>query len=176
MVVLDGERVRLRPWRGGDRQGFRAMGADPRVMEFMPSLLSAAAADDLAGRIAADLDRRDWGLWALEVPEKAEFGGFVGLKPVPEDLPFAPAVEVAWRLAPALWGQGYATEAARLALAYGFAVLKLPEIVSFTALPNLRSQAVMRRLDMTAVGEFEHSALPPGHWLRRHVLYRKNAS
>lgn len=151
------------------------MGADPRVMEFMPGLLSAAEADALAERIAAGVDRRGWGLWALEVPGVAEFGGFVGLKEAPDGLPFAPAIEVAWRLDPALWGHGYASEAAALALAHGFGALGLAEIVSFTATVNLRSAAVMLRLAMVPAGEFDHVALPAGHWLRRHVLYRKTA-
>ena len=40
-----------------------------------------------------------------------------------------PAVEIGWRLAADHWGQGYATEAARAVLAYGFERLALPEIV-----------------------------------------------
>lgn len=175
MVELVGERVRLRPWRADDRAAFRRMGADGRVMEFMPSLLSADEADALAGRLAAMMDERGWGLWALEVPGVASFGGFVGLKDAPDALPFAPCVEVAWRLDAALWGRGYATEAARLALDYGFATLGLPEIVSFTATVNRRSQAVMQRLGMEPRGEFDHPVLPVGHRLRRHVLYRTTA-
>lgn len=175
MVELVGDRVILRQWRAGDRTTFRRMGADARVMEFMPGLLSAAEADALAEGIAAVIERQGWGLWALEVPGVAEFGGFVGLKPAPEGVPFGPCVEIAWRLDHALWGHGYASEAARLALDYGFAALGLPEIVSFTAMVNLRSQAVMRRLEMIADGTFDHPVLPEGHWLRRHVLYRKTA-
>lgn len=176
MVALRGERIILRPWRDGDRAAFRRMGTDGRVMEFMPALLSADQSDALARHIADGIDQCGWGLWALEVPGVAEFGGFVGLKPAPADLPFGPCIEIAWRLDAALWGRGYATEAARLALDYGFAVLGLGEIVSFTATVNTRSQAVMRRLGMAAAGEFDHPALPDGHWLRRHVLYRKTAS
>lgn len=151
------------------------MGADARVMEFMPGLLSAEESDALARRIADGIEQCGWGLWALEVPGVAEFGGFVGLKQAPAGVPFGPCIEIGWRLDAALWGRGYATEAARLALDHGFAVLGLGEIVSFTATVNTRSQAVMRRLGMTAAGAFDHPALPDGHWLRRHVLYRKTA-
>ena len=58
-------------------------------------------------------------------------------------------VEVGWRLPRWAWGHGYATEAAREALAVGFDEVGLAEIVSFTAVPNERSQAVMRRLGMS---------------------------
>lgn len=162
----------LRPWRADDRAGFRRMGADARVMEFMPNVLDAAQSDALADRLAADIQARGWGRWALEVPGVAEFGGFVGLNPTEVA---GGGVEVAWRLDPALWGKGYASEAAALALDFGFGVLGLPAIIAFTATVNHRSQAVMRRLDMVAAGEFDHPILAEGHWLRRHVLYRKTA-
>lgn len=99
--------------------------------------------------------------------------GFVGLHEPAADLPFSPCVEIGWRLAPAFWGRGYATEAALAALEVGFARLGLPEIVAFTALSNLRSVALMERLGMVRDPEpFEHPALPPGHPLRPHCLCR----
>jgi len=63
-------------------------------------------------------------------------------------MPFS-GVEVGWRLARAAWGHGYATEAATIALEYGFATAGLSEILAVTAETNLRSQAVMRRIGMT---------------------------
>ncbi|MCR6630623.1 MAG: GNAT family N-acetyltransferase [Magnetospirillum sp.] len=167
--------MKLRRWRAEDRPAFRRMNADARVMEFMPGPLSAEETDAQADRIAEDMARQDWGLWAVEVPGVAEFGGYVGLKVPAVGLPFGPCVEVAWRLDAALWGRGYATEAARVVLDDGFTRLGLAEIISFTALPNLRSRAVMERLGMRESDEFEHPLLPEGHWLRRHVLYRKTA-
>ncbi|MEI9965074.1 MAG: GNAT family N-acetyltransferase [Caulobacteraceae bacterium] len=90
----------------------------------------------------------------------------------PED-PLHPGVEIGWRLARHAWGSGYATEAARAALAHGLGPLGLPEIVSFTAVPNAPSQAVMRRIGMTRdpTRDFDHPAIPQGHPLRRHVVY-----
>ncbi|HLO77461.1 MAG TPA: GNAT family N-acetyltransferase [Magnetospirillum sp.] len=175
MVELLGRRVVLRAWRPDDRVAFRRMGADPRVMEFMPAPLAPDQADALADRLAAGVDARGWGLWALEIPGVAPFAGFVGLNQPAVALPFGPCVEIAWRLDSAVWGRGYATEAAQAVLDYAFEVLALPEVVSFTAVVNARSQAVMRRLEMVADGQFDHPLLPEGHWLRRHVLYRKTA-
>ena len=88
------------------------------------------------------------------------------------DAEFTPCVEIGWRLAFPYWGNGYATEAARVAIDFGFAEAGLDEIVSFTVPANRRSLAVMERLGMSQVGEFDHSNLPAGHPLRRHVLYR----
>jgi len=70
-------------------------------------------------------------------------------------------------------GQGYATEAARAALDYGFSGLGLQEIVAVTVPANQRSRRVMERLGMTRApqDDFDHPRLPEGP-LRRHVLYR----
>ncbi|HZA95587.1 MAG TPA: GNAT family protein, partial [Burkholderiaceae bacterium] len=71
-------------------------------------------------------------------------------------------------------GCGYATEAARLALDYGFNTLQLQEIVSFTATSNAPSRRVMERIGMHRDfdGDFDHPRIPAGHALRPHVLYR----
>ncbi|HET9520851.1 MAG TPA: GNAT family N-acetyltransferase, partial [Candidatus Limnocylindrales bacterium] len=90
------------------------------------------------------------------------------------EAPFTPAVEVGWRFDPEAWGHGYATEAARAAVGFGFEALGLDEIVSFTVPANVRSRAVMERIGMThdPADDFDHPNLPDGHPLRRHVLYR----
>ncbi|SCK45858.1 Protein N-acetyltransferase, RimJ/RimL family [Variovorax sp. HW608] len=171
-IEFDTERLRLRQWRDSDREAFAALNADPRVMEFFAAPLTRAESDALVDRIAAGIDERGWGLWAVQERESGAFVGFVGLSVPRPDLPCSPCVEVGWRLARAHWGKGYAQEAARGALHVGFERLGLPELVSFTAVPNLRSEAVMQRLRMTADGVFEHPALPEGHPLRPHKLYR----
>ena len=87
---------------------------------------------------------------------------------------FTPAVEVGWRLARRYWGRGFATEAGRAALDYGFGELELDEIVSFTSELNEPSWRVMERLGMShdPAGDFDHPRVPVGHPLRPHVLYR----
>jgi ribosomal-protein-alanine N-acetyltransferase len=130
--------------------------------------------DALAGRFEAHLDRHGFGLWALEIVDVAPFAGFVGLSVPGFDAHFTPCVEIGWRLAAEHWGRGYATEAARAVLAFGFASLGLREIVSFTVPANSRSRRVMEKIGMvrSAADDFDHPRLPEGHRLRRHVLYR----
>jgi ribosomal-protein-alanine N-acetyltransferase len=101
------------------------------------------------------------------------FIGFVGLNEIHFQAHFTPAVEVGWRLAREHWGRGYATEAARAAVEFGFNELELPEIVAMTALKNAPSRRVMERLGMTTdpADDFDHPRVPPGP-LRRHALYR----
>jgi len=167
-------RLILRPWREEDLAPFAALNADPEVMEYFPRTLTRAESDNVAEAIAAHFDAHGFGLWAVEVPGVAPFIGFTGLSVPRFEAPFTPAVEVGWRLARAWWGRGYASEAARVALAFGFETLALDEIVSFTAAGNLRSRRVMQRIGMheDVPGAFDHPALAEGHPLRAHVLYR----
>lgn len=169
-------RLHLRQWRAADRAPFAALNADPRVMEHFPSTLDRAASDAIAERCEALIAERGWGFWAVERRDSGDFIGFVGLNVPTAALPFAPCVEIGWRLAHGAWGQGLASEAARAALTTGFETLGLVEIVSFTALSNRRSQAVMERLGMRRAAEdFDHPVLPEEHPLRRHCLYRLDA-
>src|SRR5689334_19715231 len=171
-MMLCGSRVCLRRWRDEDRAAFAAMNADARVMEFFRSCLSRAESDVMVDHIERHFSKHGFGLWALEVPDVAPFIGFTGLSVPGFSAHFTPCVEVGWRLAFEHWGRGYATEAARAAVDFGFATLALDEIVSFTVPANVRSRAVMERLGMTRdpAGDFEHPNIPPGHPIRPHVL------
>jgi RimJ/RimL family protein N-acetyltransferase len=153
---------------------FAALNADPRVMEFFPAVLSRAETEARVTRIRDHLERNGFGLWALEVPGTADFIGFAGLGIPQFEAPFTPCVEIGWRLAYEHWGHGYATEAARAALDFGFGKLQLEQIVSYTVPANIRSRRVMERLGMTPspTEDFDHPLVAEGHPLRRHVLYR----
>ena len=167
-------RLVLRRWREADRTPFATLNADPVVTEHFPAPLRPEESDALVDRIEAGFEERGWGLWAVEIPDRAAFAGFIGLNPATFDAPFTPAVEVGWRLAREHWGRGYATEGALGALAFGFDALALDEIVSFTTHGNARSRRVMERLGMhrDPADDFDHPNLPEGDPLQPHVLYR----
>jgi RimJ/RimL family protein N-acetyltransferase len=171
-------RLILREWRDSDLDAFAALNADPRVREFFPSLLTRVESAASIARMQAHITQHGFGFWAVEVPGVADCVGMCGLAYVFFEAPFVkkgqPCVEIGWRLAHEHWGHGYATEAAKAALNHGFRTLGLPEIVAFAVVANQRSRRVMERIGMTydAADDFDHPALPPGHSLRRHVLYR----
>lgn len=171
---LQTDRLLLRRWHEQDLAPLAAMNADPIVMEHIPSTLSPTQSATMVERIEICFQQRGYGLWAVEVPGAASFIGYVGLLPVDPELPFAPGVEIGWRLARDFWGNGYATEAAKAAIAFAFGELDLEEIVSFTAEVNTRSRRVMERLGMARdpIDDFEHPQLPPGSRLSMHVLYK----
>jgi len=167
-------RLLLRQWRDDDYEPFAAMNADPRVMEFFPSALSNIESRQLADRIRMTIADRGYGNWAVEVPDGANFIGFIGLAVPRFHAHFTPCIEIGWRLGFDHWGKGYATEGATSVRDWAFAVLALPEIVSFTSEKNVRSRRVMERIGMTRdpADDFDHPGLPVGHSLLRHVLYR----
>jgi RimJ/RimL family protein N-acetyltransferase len=172
LIEFDTDRLHLRQWIETDREPFARLCNDPRVMEFLPSVLDRAASDAMIDRLQALITQQGWGLWAVAAKADRRFIGLVGFHIPKVDLPCSPCVEIGWRLAFADWGKGYATEAARGALKVGFDRLLFPEIVSFTATINFRSRAVMERLGMDAAGTFEHPNIAAGHPLREHCLYR----
>jgi RimJ/RimL family protein N-acetyltransferase len=172
-VDLITRRLRLRQWRDSDKPAFAQLNADPEVMRFFPGTQTKDQSDRSIAVWAAELDERGWSNWAVEQVADGSFIGFVGLTVPRRALPFMPCVEIGYRLARPHWGKGFATEAGREALRFGFEQLQLPEVVSFTAKLNLPSQAVMLRLGMlNAHEDFDHPALPEGSPLRPHCLYR----
>ncbi len=165
-------RLLLRQWREADLAPFAAINADAEVREFFGGTLDRATSDASAGRMRNHVERHGFGFWAAEIPEEERFIGFIGLMHTPANMPFAPAVEIGWRLARRFWGFGYATEAARASLEYGFGALGLGEVVSLAASGNRRSRAVMERIGMRFAGMFQHPDIAEGHPLREHALYR----
>ena len=136
LIELTTPRLLLRQWRPEDREPFAAIGADPEVMAFFPALMARAESDACADVFQGQIASNGWGFWAAECRDDGAFAGFVGLKPVPQDLAFAGEVEVGWRLARRYWGRGLATEAASAVLRVGFGQLGLEAIVAFTSEAN----------------------------------------
>ena len=170
-MTLVTERLLLRRWKDSDYEPFAALNADPEVRKYFPGVLSRAESDESIERIEGWFDSRGYGLWAVERLDTGEFIGFTGLAPMPDGVPGAGGVEVGWRLARAHWRQGFASEAARSSLVFAFDDLGLAEVNSITAIANTPSRAVMERIGMTFVDEFEHPGVPEGSALRPHVRY-----
>jgi RimJ/RimL family protein N-acetyltransferase len=156
------DRLVLRRWRIEDREPFAVINADPEVMRFIGAgaVLGRGLSDDLVVRFEREWEARGFGLWALsargDVDERLL--GFCGLT-VPMFLPSVlPAVEVGWRLAREAWGLGYATEAARAAVAFGFSECGIEEILSIVDPQNERSLRVCAKLGMTDRPDRTHPA------------------
>lgn len=174
-LELHTRRCVLRQWKASDFAPWAEMNADAEVRRYFPGVASEEQSRGEAERSRDAITQRGWGLWALELPGTLPFAGFVGLNVPHYDAPWVPAVEIGWRLPRAAWGQGFATEAARAALDFGFERLGLDEIVAVTVPANTPSRRVMERLGLRRdeAGDFDHPRVEAGHPMQRHVLYRK---
>jgi RimJ/RimL family protein N-acetyltransferase len=186
--MLQTRRLILRPWESTDLKPFRKLNEDPDVCHWLAGTLSGEESDALADQIVEDLSRYGFGYWAIEIQASTlrpdeRFMGFVGLGPLTRLAPVqahleGPGLELAWRLFPQFQNQGYATEAAQAAIEYAFNELHAREVVAATVPENRASERVMQKLGMRRdlLGDFEHPALPKGHPLRSHILYRLSKS
>lgn len=172
--IIETKRLILRGMRDGDLAPFAAMNADARVMEYFPSALTPDESVLMAARIDEHFDQHGYSFWAVEVVGAIDFIGVAGLLVPRFEAHFMPCVEIGWRFAREFWGHGYASEAARALLEFGFDRAGLDEIVSLTVPANERSRRVMERIGMTRDpgDDFDHPNLAEGDSLRRHVLYR----
>ena len=171
---LETERLVIRNWENGDRDLFHRINSEDAVMEFFPFRRTRSESDRFLDVLRETIAERGYGFTALEERASGSCIGFAGLAPVAiEPILAEGSIEIGWRLAPEFWGKGYATEAARALVRFGFETLDLDEIVSFAVEENHRSIAVMQRLGMTRDGAFDHPKVPDSHpHLKRHALYR----
>ena len=171
MIVT--ERLTLAAWRDDHRDALAAINADPHVMRHFVAPMTRAESDAQIDRQIEMQATRGFCFWAIERRNDGVLLGLCGLKPGAPDTPIENDLEIGWRFGRDAWGQGYATEAARAALAHGFADPAVPRIAAITTTGNVESRRVMDRLGMTyAEGlDFDHPAVPDGSPVRRHVTY-----
>ena len=150
--TLETPRLILRGWRKEDFAPYAAMLADEETARFITApgrALSPAEAWDQTAWLIGHWQMLGYGMFVVEERATGAFLGRVGpLRP-----PRWPAFEIAWSLAPAARGKGYATEAARAAIDWSFDNLPLDRIVSTIHPLNLASRRVAERLGERRTGE-----------------------
>jgi len=174
---LETNRLILRQWKDSDLPLFYRLNSNQKVMEYFPNTLTKEQSDKLAFRIQKELKEKPYGFWAAELKSESRFIGFIGLHHADFKANFTPCIEIGWRLDSPFWGKGYATEGAKYVLDYAHNVLKIKEVISFTAKNNFRSRRVMEKLKMThdENDNFLHPKISKGHPLSLHVLYRSRS-
>ncbi len=139
-------RLLLRAWGGSDFEPYARFMADPDVTRYLSGEpMSRADAWRNMAMLAGHWSLRGYGMWAVERKSDRALLGRVGLH-FPEGWP---GLEVGWTLGKEHWGQGFATEAARAAMDYGFLTQNVERLLSVIDVDNLASQAVARRLGET---------------------------
>ena len=140
-VRLDTDRLVLRPFLLSDFDAFAAIAADPETTRFIGGVRDRVEAWRWMAATMGHWWLRGFGVWAVEERQSGQLIGRVGLQQ-PEGWP---EVEVAWLIARSHWGRGYATEAARAAIAYGFEQLHLDHIISLISQENVASVRVAEK-------------------------------
>jgi ribosomal-protein-alanine N-acetyltransferase len=176
--TIETERLLLREWENQDLETFANINRDPKVMEFMPGLLTLEETSNWMNKIKQHFVKYRYGYWAVTLKNSDELIGYTGLNVPSYETHFTPCVEISWRIASKHWGKGVATEAARAVLTNGFEKYGLKEIVSLTVPANKRSIRVMEKIGMKRdlSGDFNHPILPKEHPLSKHILYRISKS
>ncbi len=171
MITTD--RLTLRPAVDADRDAIATLNANPRVGAWLGGVRDRAQSDAFVDLVQAHQAEHGFGFWVVERQADRQVVGMTGIWWTPPEIGLGRIVEIGWRFQAEAWGQGYATEAAKAALAYGFDALNLPEIIAFTAGANLASQSVMRRIGMRhdPARDFDHPGLAQDHPLRPHVVF-----
>lgn len=171
--MIETPRLILRPFTRHDLDTMSSINQDSRVMEYFPALQTRADTELFITKSISRQREYGFSFYAADLKSISACIGFIGLAHVSLNIPFTPAVEIAWRLSADYWGQGLATEGARAVLDYGFTTLDLSKVVSFTATQNVRSQRVMEKIGLSrnVLHDFDHPSLPCDSPLRRHVYY-----
>jgi RimJ/RimL family protein N-acetyltransferase len=132
------------------------MDSDDRVMRYLGSGLTGRTREQCAQAIERLVERASerpgYGLLHASLRDGGGFVGGCGLFPVPE----GDDIEIAYRLPHARWGQGFATEMARVVLAHGFGNLGLARIIGLTWPDNVPSQRVLEKIGMLRETDAEH--------------------
>jgi len=164
---LESPRLVMRPWADDDLAPYARLIADREVMRHMGGgwryevKRTAASAVAAVSQIEARRDlrrlkshwaRHGWGEWAVEERATGAFIGRVGFKYHPDFEADPSRIEIGWMLLQHVWGRGYASEGAALALTQGFEQFGLKRVISITSPANRRSLGVMRRLGMAPAG------------------------
>ncbi len=151
-------RLAMRPWQLTDLKAFHAIFGDERVIWWGTHKRDLAESRDGLARAIGEQNQPAAGLgrFAVEVLGTSAVAGNVILRPAS----FAQDIEVGYHFAFDTWGHGYATEAARATLEYGFTVVRLERIVAAVALQNAASLRVMAKIGMVPTHEREHGGLP----------------
>ncbi len=156
MIPLKTNKLIIRPWQDGDEIHYLTLGRDIGYNCFSPpGNFLVQSVEEAKEKVLQKIDLfRKKKLGKFLLFEKDKFVGTCGLEPFLID--GKEEVELGYRLLLENWGKGYATEAVRATLAYGFQDLKLARVIAFALPQNKPSIRILEKLDFQFLRPFLH--------------------
>lgn len=150
-IILETPRLLLRRFTEADTALLLALNSDPEVLKYIhePALEDEAHALRVIKEIILPQYEDNLGRWAMHKKDDGVFIGWCGLKKIAE----TGEIDLGYRLMKIYWGQGYATEAARHCLHYGFTVLGLPLITAHAHIENGASLHILKKIGLQFIKE-----------------------
>jgi RimJ/RimL family protein N-acetyltransferase len=162
-IVIETDRLFLREFAPADLAALFRVLCDRETMRFYPMTLDESAAEEWIARNQQRYATQGHGLWAMDLKSTGEMIGDCGI--TLQDVDGESLLEIGYHLRRDMWGQGFATEAARACRDYGFAELHAEFLVSLVRPENVPSCRVAERNGMTVWKETIHAGFP-------HLVYR----
>lgn len=150
-MILQTRRLTLREFNVSDARNMFLLNADPEVLRYTGDVSFTDSAD--AGNFLqkySDYKRNGYGRWAVIETDSNEFLGWCGLK-----LHENGETDIGFRLMKKYWNRGFATEAAKACLDYGFGKLKLESIIGRAMKDNLASIRVLEKIGLVYETDFD---------------------
>lgn len=169
--IFTSARLGFRNWRSEDLSPMAAINADTAVMAYFPKIQSVAETSAFIQRMQALYGKKGYCYFAVDKLENGEFIGFIGLSEQDFESDFTPCIDIGWRIKQSEWGKGYATEGARACLSFAFNHLRLEKVMALAPKVNHRSVAIMQKIGMQWVKDFQHPRLLQDKRLADCVLY-----
>lgn len=148
--IFQSERLLFRKFTEDDAGLLITLNSDPAVTRYVHEAPTTAAN---ATSILQDVIIPQYGLklgrWAVHLKYTYEFIGWAGLK----YLPSTGVVDLGYRFMTPFWGKGYATEAAKTCISYGFTHLQLDRIIAQAHIDNTASLKVIQKCGMKFMRE-----------------------
>lgn len=170
--IIKTERLGLRNWQTKDIAPAKLMNANEAVMEFFPSIWSQKQTEYFIQKMRKHFRKHAFCYFAVDELKTGKFIGFIGLMNQTYTTPFAPFIDIGWRLLPEAWGNGFATEGAKACLDFASVELKLNEVYAIAPALNKKSQRVMEKLGMKFQSTFTHPKIDKNDPLRECVAYK----
>ncbi|MGG8496841.1 GNAT family N-acetyltransferase [Tenacibaculum sp. TC6] len=157
--LFTSDRLGFRNWQSSDLENLYLLNANKKVMRYFPSTQTKEDCEAFIQRMQLQYKKNRYCYFAVELKETEEFIGFIGLSEQTYAVDFNPSTDIGWRILPEHWKKGYAVEGAKQCLTYAFNTLSLKQIVAIAPVINKPSIAVMEKLGMLKIKDFEHPLL-----------------